>query len=296
MDERQPPTKPSAFDQILDLLLDALLERQAARRASGKPIVASTAPSDEVTPTTFVPPERFPTSVAELVVMPERAVSFAVTSSEERPEPESISDTSTPEPSPPSESPSLLTGVEEASPDEADKTSPSPVPSIRLDRTLRRLLIALTAIVALVNIPLNASGVSLSRALPDGTSLIIRDGLVLKGSGPEIHVLENNKLRWITSLEAFEFFGFRWEQVHIVEDSFLNQFQKGRPKHVLLKCERSPHIYALEIDKKRWIKDIPTFEAEGFVWEDVKFVPCDYLRSLPDGLPIPADAGPPPQP
>jgi hypothetical protein len=84
--------------------------------------------------------------------------------------------------------------------------------------------------------------------------------------------------------------------VHIVEDSFLEQFQKGPSKHVLLKCNASPHIYALEVDHKRWIKDIPTFEAEGFVWDDVKFVSCVYLRNLPDGLPIPADAGTPPQP
>jgi hypothetical protein len=65
---------------------------------------------------------------------------------------------------------------------------------------------------------------------------------------------------------------------------------------VLLKCRTSPHIYALENGRKRWIKDIPTFEAEGYVWEDVKMVECGYLRRLPDGPSIPEDAGPPPQP
>jgi hypothetical protein len=72
--------------------------------------------------------------------------------------------------------------------------------------------------------------------------------------------------------------------------------EKGQPIHVPLKCQGSPHIYAMEDGQKRWIKDIPTFEAGGCVWEDVKFVSCDYLRSLPDGPPIPEDAGPPPQP
>lgn len=38
------------------------------------------------------------------------------------------------------------------------------------------------------------------------------------------------------------------------------------------------------------------FEAEGHVWEDVMFVPCDRLRSIPNGPPIPPDAGPSPQP
>ena len=41
----------------------------------------------------------------------------------------------------------------------------------------------------------------------------------------------------------------------------------------------------------RWIKDIPTFKAEGHVWEDVRFVSCEHLRSIPDGPPIPPDAG-----
>lgn len=70
----------------------------------------------------------------------------------------------------------------------------------------------------------------------------------------------------------------------------------GFQHYVLVKCAKSPHIYRLEGEQKRWIKDIPTFEAEGYVWEDVQIVECDYIRKLPDGPPIPPDAGPPPQP
>ncbi len=181
-------------------------------------------------------------------------------------------------------------------PAEESRTSPPPLPSINLGRTLGRLLLVLVALVVVINVPITRYGTSLARIMPDTASLVIRDGLVLKGSGTDIYVLEDDKLRWISSLEAFEFFDYRWEQVHIVEDSFLEQFEPGRPVHVLLKCEGSPHIYALENGQKRWIKDIPTFEAQGYLWEDLKSVSCDYLRSLPDGPPIPEDAGPPPQP
>ncbi len=181
-------------------------------------------------------------------------------------------------------------------PAEESRTSPPPLPSINLGRTLGRLLLALAVLVVAINIPITRYGTSLARMMPDTAALVIRDGLVLKGSGPDIYVLEDDKLRWISSLEAFEFFGYRWEQVHVVDDSFLEKFERGRPIHVLLKCQGSPHIYALENGQKRWIKDIPTFEAQGYVWEDVKLVSCDYLRSLPDGPPIPEDAGPPPQP
>lgn len=64
---------------------------------------------------------------------------------------------------------------------------------------------------------------------------------------------------------------------------------------VLLKCGSNPHIYLLENGEKRWIKDIDTFESRGYVWREVGFVPCDALRTLPDGVPIPKDAGQPPQ-
>jgi hypothetical protein len=173
---------------------------------------------------------------------------------------------------------------------------PARVPGMHLDRALSRFLLLVAALIVLVNVPINRYGVSLARMIPESASLIIRDGLVLKGSGSEIYILQDNKLRWISSLDAFEHMGLDWGDVHTVDDAFLSRFEQGKPIHVLLKCDESPHIYRLENGQKRWIKDIATFEAEGHVWEDVRFVSCDYLRGIPDGPPIPEDAGPPPQP
>jgi len=68
------------------------------------------------------------------------------------------------------------------------------------------------------------------------------------------------------------------------------------PYPILLKCGGSPQIYLLEEGAKHWIKDIPTFEAKGFQWSDVRFVSCDDLSAVPNGVPIPPDAGPPPAP
>ncbi|MFH1086725.1 MAG: hypothetical protein V1772_13310, partial [Chloroflexota bacterium] len=139
-------------------------------------------------------------------------------------------------------------------------------------------------------------GVSLARILPDSAALVIRDGLIVKGTGPEIYRLEDDKLRWISSMSAFEHLGLEWKDVRVVEDAFLARFDRGAPIHVLLKCAYSPHIYRLEGERKRWIRDIPTFEAEGHVWRDVRFVSCEELRAIPDGPPIPEGAGTPPQP
>jgi hypothetical protein len=161
---------------------------------------------------------------------------------------------------------------------------------------LGRLLLALIAIVIIINIPFNRHGANLARAAPDSAALVIRDGLLLKGSGPDVYVLQDERLRWITTIDAFEWYGYRWEQVHEVEDEFLADFEQGLPIHLLLKCPTSPHVYALEDGRKRWIKDIPTFEAQQYRWEDISLMGCASLRNLPDGPPIPPDAGPPPQP
>ena len=69
-----------------------------------------------------------------------------------------------------------------------------------------------------------------------------------------------------------------------------------KPDPILLKCSGSPHIYLLDEGEKRWVDNIETFNDRGYVWRDVHHVPCQDLRSVPDGQPIPANAGPPPQP
>jgi len=70
-----------------------------------------------------------------------------------------------------------------------------------------------------------------------------------------------------------------------------------RADPILLKCPASPHIYLLEDGKKRWVRDIPTFEAEGYVWGDVAaYLPCADIRAVPDGETIPPGSGPPPRP
>lgn len=68
------------------------------------------------------------------------------------------------------------------------------------------------------------------------------------------------------------------------------------PGPILLRCRESPHIFLLQRGEKRWIEDMETFTERGYVWGDVHTVPCDDLRAVPDGVPVPADAGPPPQP
>ena len=162
---------------------------------------------------------------------------------------------------------------------------------------MARMVIGILIAVILINIPLNAQGIALARSIPSSASLIIANGLLVReDNSPDVWVYRDGAFHWITSLEAFQHFGYRWENVHTVEPGFLNDFEKGKSVYVLLKCDASPHIYRLENGQKRWIVDIPTFEAEGYVWSDVRFESCWYLHNIPDGDSIPPGRGTPPPP
>jgi hypothetical protein len=172
----------------------------------------------------------------------------------------------------------------------------APVPS-HTARLLGRMALGLLVLLVVINIPFNRHGTTLATAMPDNRALVIRSGLVVKEEDdPEIYVHEDGQFRWISSLDAFEYRGYTWEDVHIVEDGFLEDYAMGPPIHVLVKCNGSPHIYRVEGEKKRWIVDIEAFEAAGHVWEDVQFVSCAYIRSLPNGETIPPGHGRPPEP
>jgi hypothetical protein len=295
----------STTDQILDLLLDALAERQKAR-GSARQRAAGSLPSG-----VYEAPLEKPGPKEEPSAGPARKVPTPAGG------PQPVKPT---RPEPPSPRPQPGEAQPPRAPERQSATRPTPArpaappprrelqpgdegwappprqPSINMGKMISRLAILVVALIVLVNIPVNSYGVSLARIMPEVTSLIIRDGLVLKGSGPEIYMLENDQLRWISSMDAFEHMRLTWEDVHVVEDSFLDKFEKGRPIHVLLKCGESPHIYRLENNQKRWIRDIDTFLAEGHEWDDVRFVSCQYLRDLPTGPSIPENAGPAPEP
>jgi len=243
---------------MLDLLLDEVEERMRAR---GQPVPAAEIPVASA-PVPPVEASAEPMEPAEVIVEPE-------------PELEAERYLSGPEP----ELPPVSVGPSHAA------------------HLMGRLALGLLVAIVLINVPFNRHGTTLATAMPDSASVVIRDGLVVKEEDDEeIYVYQKGEFRWISSLDAFEHYGFTWGDVHVVEDGFLDGFEIGTPLHVLVKCSSSPHIYRLEGGEKRWIRDIEVFEAEGHVWEDVRSVSCGYLRDLPDGETIPPGSGPPPQP
>jgi hypothetical protein len=276
MDNKQP----SRMDRLLNLLVEEIEERMHTRMP---------APSAAEGPAPSIAEEPALSAVEEPSLAEEPPVA-------EVPSPPSLS-------AHPEEP--VQTLAELWAEDEDGESPPEPEPELlpalpgasHAARLMGRLALGLLVAVVLINIPFNRHGTTLATAMPDSAAVVIRDGLVVKEEDDEeIYVFQDGRFRWISSLDAFEHFGYTWGDVRIVEDGFLEEFEIGTPLHVLLKCGQSPHIYRLEGGEKRWIRDIVTFQAEGHVWDDVRFVSCGYLRNLPDGETIPPGFGPPPQP
>lgn len=176
---------------------------------------------------------------------------------------------------------------------EPTELSPSAQPGLHMGRSLAQIVIVLVVLLVLANIPLGNYSNGLAQLVPQSSALVIHDGLLLKGSGPQIYLVEDYKLRPFSSPEAFDQ-RFRLEHVVQVEDSLLEQLGQGQPVRRLLRCPDSPAIYALENGRKRWLKEPPPAPAHS--WDRATTVQCSTLRRMPDGLPIPEDAGSPPQP
>ncbi len=193
--------------------------------------------------------------------------------------------------------PKPATGPELAREPMEEPIRPAPAVSGHAATLMARLALGLLIAVVLINIPFNAQGQALARSVPSSASLVIMDGLLVQESNsPDVYVYRGDAFHWITSLDAFQHYGYQWQNVHSVEPGFLKEYSKGGPIYVLAKCDASPHVYRLEGGTKRWIIDLATFTAQGYIWEDVEVVPCTELHNLPNGDSIPPGHGTPPPP
>ena len=178
-----------------------------------------------------------------------------------------------------------MTGQSSSSNDPAaPKLEPAVQPDRNTGRSLGQILIILVVMLVLVNIPINYYGFGLAHLRPASPSTVIYEGMLLTGSGPEVYLLEDHKLRWVSSPEVLERH-FGRQNIELVDDTLLEQFGQGQPIRHLIRCQGSPYIYAQENGLKRSIQE-PFPATRARPWDKVHRVSCDYLRRLPDGLPV----------
>jgi len=107
---------------------------------------------------------------------------------------------------------------------------------------------------------------------PLSSPVVYPEGALIKGSGPEIYLIENEKKCHITSAVAFERLGYKWKNVITVNDEELLNHPMGEtvllPDGTLIKGLGS-EIYLVKENKKHWIKTADIFIKLGFKWQNV---------------------------
>ena len=68
---------------------------------------------------------------------------------------------------------------------------------------------------------------TVSGRLMRSLALDAEEGYLVKGSGPEVYLIEGGKRRWVTTAAVFVGRGYRWDQVHFVSDTDLDAIPPG---------------------------------------------------------------------
>lgn len=106
------------------------------------------------------------------------------------------------------------------------------------------------------------------------------DGTLVKGSGPEVYVLEHGLKRWIANPNVFSQLYYRWNRIIRVSDDALAGFPPGNkldnagsfPDGALLKSNKNPKVYVSDQGKLRWVPDPDIFISNNFFWENILIV------------------------
>lgn len=62
-----------------------------------------------------------------------------------------------------------------------------------------------------------------------GFPVILRDGVLVKGSGPDVYVISNGLRRHITSESVFATIGYKWNSIIVISDDLLTMHPVGDP-------------------------------------------------------------------
>ncbi len=113
------------------------------------------------------------------------------------------------------------------------------------------------------------------------------DGTLLKGSGSEVFVLENEIGRHITSPEVFSGLNYDWQKIVQVDDSVLKKYPLGQeisdfsrfPDGTLIKGF-GPKVYIIKSGRRYWIPDAETFNNIGLRWQNIIIISDERLAKI----------------
>ena len=97
---------------------------------------------------------------------------------------------------------------------------------------------------------------------------------LVKGSGPEVYVLENGTKYWVPSIDVFNRFNFKWGNIKTYSDMVIQNYPQSDnwntydnyPNGSLVKGS-GPEVYLIEQGKRRWIPSPTIFLGNDFGWK-----------------------------
>jgi hypothetical protein len=108
---------------------------------------------------------------------------------------------------------------------------------------------------------------------------------LVKGSGPEVFMIQDGERRWITDSKTFDAYGFHYTEVKEIFDEELNSYLEGTPiskNGTLLKRSGSEDVYIIINGTRRLVR-ASVFNKYQFRRDDINCVTDSYLLSIPEG-------------
>ena len=112
---------------------------------------------------------------------------------------------------------------------------------------------------------------------PDGDHVTYPDGTIIKGSGADVFVVSEERVRPVKSEKAFERLGYEWDKIVPVADEDLEKFKVGTdlvetsdyPEGTLMQAEGTKGVYLIEGGKKKPITSSKVFNERRYDWDRV---------------------------
>jgi len=96
------------------------------------------------------------------------------------------------------------------------------------------------------------------------------------------HLTESGLKRHVPSVEVFNSYGYKWENVKEVSATECNAYSES----ILIRAEGEHKVYKLENGKKRWIKTVRAFNRSKFNWNEIASVNTIELNAYSEGVVI----------
>ncbi|MFA4880890.1 MAG: hypothetical protein WC650_04690 [Candidatus Doudnabacteria bacterium] len=122
-----------------------------------------------------------------------------------------------------------------------------------------------------------------------GLRMTYPNGTLVRGSGPAIYVVENNRRRHIASMKVLKDLGYKMSDIRKISDTELASIAGGPAAEsggkkidgTLIRTKKNPAIYVLDYGKRRHIAEWNVFQANGYFWKDVKIISEEEMASYP---------------